>query len=87
MLFPPEKVRKKRREEGGKKTASEGDRMGEETVGKGELLHEFSRGNQVISRGTPATHSVTIVLFTARWSEKNDYPVNDGGRVAGSSKK
>jgi len=62
-LFPLEKMRERKGEEG-EKTASEEDRMEEKMTEKGEFLHEFSRGNQVISRGTSTTHSLTIVLFT-----------------------
>jgi len=62
--FSARKDERERKGEEGEKTASEEDRMEEKMAEKGEFLHEFSRGNQVISRGTSTTHSLTIVLFT-----------------------
>lgn len=71
-LFPLEKVREREREER-EKNGERGDRMGQKMPGKGELLRKFSRGNQVISRGTPTTHFLAItVLFAVG---KNDYLV------------
>lgn len=77
-LFPLKKVRERKEERKGQKTVRE-DRMEEKTAGKGELSHKFSRGNQVISRGTPMTHSLTI-LFCSLLFGKNDSDY-DKGRV------
>lgn len=73
---------------GERKNGERRDRMGQKMPGKGELLRKFSRGNQVISRGTPTTHFLAItVLFT---DGKNDYLVTTMGMshvATGSSKK
>lgn len=73
--FSVGKGERKKRREGRKKLRARRIGCRKKRLERAKFLREFSRENQVISRGTSTTHSLSPSLSCSSSVGKNDYPM------------